>query len=57
MHTFQNLGICALGATLGLVVGCSKDQRQPESAKNAYDSRYNSVDPDRPMPASETSVA
>jgi Family of unknown function (DUF6184) len=55
MHTFQNLGICALAATLTLSAGCSKDQRQPETAQNAHNTRPNSADPDRPMPASETS--
>jgi hypothetical protein len=48
MHTFPNLGLCALGAALAIVTGCS-ERREPATADNAY-----RADPDRPMPASET---
>ena len=55
MHTFQNLAICTLGATLALVTGCNKDQRQPETAQTAYNIQPKAADPDRPMTANETS--
>lgn len=52
MHTFQNIGLCALGAALAIVTGCNEEQHPPATADNAY-----KADPDKPMPAAETSGA
>jgi hypothetical protein len=51
MPKFQNIGLCALGAALAIVTGCSHEP-PPETASNAY-----KADPDRPMPASQTTGA
>ncbi|HXK19690.1 MAG TPA: DUF6184 family natural product biosynthesis lipoprotein [Polyangiaceae bacterium] len=50
MNTFHKLGLCALGCALGFASGCDKQQRAPETARNRA-----TYDPDRPLPASETS--
>jgi len=57
MHTFRNIGLCALGATLAFVTGCSKEQPPAESAYDTTQQQPTVRDPDAPMPASQTSGA
>ena len=54
MHTFPRISLCALGAALAMVTGCSHEHQPSYTANNAGELR---ADPDRPMPASETSGA
>jgi len=57
MNTFDKLGLCALGVVLACATGCSNEQRPAETASSYDTTRTTPPDPDKPMPASQTTGA